>query len=139
MRWAEPTFARACEEHRPLGAPNVDQPGCAKAASTQTPTADDEPTPAPGEVLAHALPAPTYWPAGLAVGLTSAAFGMITNGIFFYAGLILVVLSIVGWMRVLLAEGSAPQAPTADTPQPQPIEASEPAGEREDDGSYERR
>ena len=50
------------------------------------------------------LPQPTIWPAALALGLVSAAFGMITVGIFFYAGVALVVLAIVGWMRDLIAE-----------------------------------
>jgi len=48
-------------------------------------------------------PKPTIWPAALAVGLVAACFGMITVGIFFYAGLILVVIAVWGWMRDLIA------------------------------------
>ena len=51
------------------------------------------------------LPPPTYWPAMLALGLTAAAFGIIANGIFFYAGLVAVAIAIVQWIRLLLAEG----------------------------------
>jgi hypothetical protein len=50
------------------------------------------------------LPRPTIWPAALAVGLVSAAFGTVTVGIFFYAGVILSVLAVVGWVRDLIAE-----------------------------------
>ncbi|HLQ33783.1 MAG TPA: hypothetical protein VK457_13950 [Chloroflexota bacterium] len=56
------------------------------------------------------LPKPTIWPAALALGLVSAAFGMITVGIFFYAGVILVVIAITGWMRALIAEVSGPRS-----------------------------
>ena len=56
------------------------------------------------------LPEPTIWPAALAVGLVAAAFGMITSGIFFYAGVILVFLAAAGWVRALLAEGAHDQA-----------------------------
>lgn len=51
------------------------------------------------------LPKPTIWPATLAAGLVSAAFGMLTVGIFFYMGVGLVVVAIVGWMRDLIEEG----------------------------------
>ena len=51
------------------------------------------------------LPKPTIWPAALAVGLVSAAFGMVTVGIFFYVGVALVALAAAGWIRDLLAEG----------------------------------
>lgn len=50
------------------------------------------------------LPQPTIWPAALAVGLVSAAFGMITSGIFFFVGVVLVAIAITGWVRDLLAE-----------------------------------
>jgi uncharacterized membrane protein YjjP (DUF1212 family) len=50
------------------------------------------------------MPKPTIWPAALALGLVAAAFGMLTSGIFFYAGVAMVVLAITGWMRDLIAE-----------------------------------
>jgi hypothetical protein len=55
-------------------------------------------------MLEEQLPKPTIWPAALAVGLVSAAFGTVTVGIFFYAGVILTALAVVGWMRDLIAE-----------------------------------
>jgi len=64
------------------------------------------------------LPKPTIWPAALALGLVSAAFGMITVGIFFYAGVILVVIAITGWMRALIGESGvgSQEAPTNSQP-----------------------
>lgn len=50
------------------------------------------------------MPRPTIWPAALAVGLVTAAFGMLTSGIFFYTGVALVVLAVTGWMRDLIEE-----------------------------------
>jgi uncharacterized membrane protein YjjP (DUF1212 family) len=49
------------------------------------------------------MPKPTIWPAALAVGLVAACFGMLTVGIFFYAGVILVAIAVWGWMRELIA------------------------------------
>ncbi|MBV9119600.1 MAG: hypothetical protein JOZ39_02745 [Chloroflexi bacterium] len=60
------------------------------------------------------LPRPTFWPAALALGLVAACFGMITSGIFFYAGVILVVIAMTGWVRELLAPA------THGTPAPEP-------------------
>lgn len=54
--------------------------------------------------LEQELPKPTIWPATLAAGLVATAFGMLTVGIFFYVGLGLVVVAIVGWMRNLIDE-----------------------------------
>lgn len=68
------------------------------------------------------MPKPTIWPAALALGLVSACFGMITVGIFFYAGVILVVLAITGWMRDLIAASHPEpntQHPVPSTPEPQ--------------------
>ena len=48
------------------------------------------------------MPKPTIWPAMLALGLVASCFGMITVGIFFYAGVILVATAMIGWMRTLL-------------------------------------
>ena len=50
------------------------------------------------------MPKPTIWPAALAVGLVAAAFGMLTVGIFFYVGVGLIVIAVVGWMRDLIEE-----------------------------------
>jgi uncharacterized membrane protein YjjP (DUF1212 family) len=58
------------------------------------------------EAIEEEMPKPTIWPAALALGLTSACFGMLTVGIFFYAGVSLVVIAAVGWMRDLIGEHS---------------------------------
>ncbi len=50
------------------------------------------------------LPAPTAWPMLLALGVVLAAFGIITNGLFFYAGLVILTIALVGWMRLLVVE-----------------------------------
>ena len=58
------------------------------------------------------MPRPTFWPAALAMGLVAACFGMITVGIFFYAGVILMVIAIWGWMKDLIEESQRlPHAP----------------------------
>ena len=64
------------------------------------------------------MPKPTIWPAALAVGLVAASFGMVTVGIFFYAGVGLVVVAITGWMRDLIEAGDVAQAiqPAAEHP-----------------------
>jgi hypothetical protein len=70
------------------------------------------------------MPKPTIWPAALAAGLVSAAFGMLTVGIFFYVGVAVAVVSIAGWMRDLSwsqepgarsREGSDSRLPTLDS------------------------
>lgn len=47
------------------------------------------------------LPEPTVWPAALATGVTLAAAGLITSPLVFVAGAVLVVVSLVGWVRLL--------------------------------------
>jgi uncharacterized membrane protein YjjP (DUF1212 family) len=54
------------------------------------------------EQLEDEMPMPTIWPAALAFGLVAACFGMITVGIFFYAGVAVVTVALIGWMRTLL-------------------------------------
>ena len=51
------------------------------------------------------MPQPTIWPATLALGLVSASFGIVTVGIFFYAGVLLTAFAAAGWIRDLLAQG----------------------------------
>ncbi len=56
------------------------------------------------EAVKEEMPKPTIWPAALALGLVAACFGMITVGIFFYAGVLMVVVAVWGWMGDLIAE-----------------------------------
>ncbi len=48
------------------------------------------------------LPAPTYWPAALALGITFAAFGVLTSYLFCWAGGALIALSIWKWVGELV-------------------------------------
>jgi cytochrome c oxidase subunit 1 len=45
------------------------------------------------------LPPPTFWPAGLALGITLIFWSLITSWVVFVMGAWLFVLSIVGWVR----------------------------------------
>jgi hypothetical protein len=41
---------------------------------------------------------PSIWPAVLAAGMSMAAFGVATSGLFIVAGLLLVAVSLVAWI-----------------------------------------
>ena len=47
------------------------------------------------------LPRPTYFPAGLAMGTTFIAWGVITSGVIFLVGLALFIASLAGWITEL--------------------------------------
>lgn len=55
-------------------------------------------------LAAHAfhLPAPTYWPAALALGVTLVLFGIVTTFIFSAVGALLIIAGLVGWIGDLL-------------------------------------
>ena len=53
----------------------------------------------PGE-----LPEPTYWPFYLAMGLMFSAWGLLTMWEFSLLGLILIIISLVGWINILRHE-----------------------------------
>jgi hypothetical protein len=44
------------------------------------------------------LPAPTYWPAALALGTVLLLWGLVTSFIMTAAGLILLAVSLAGWL-----------------------------------------
>ncbi len=50
------------------------------------------------------LPDPTYWPFYLAMGITFLAWGLLTMWEFSLLGLILIVISLVGWINILRHE-----------------------------------
>lgn len=52
----------------------------------------------------HALPGPTVWPMTLAGGVTLLAAGVATSYFVSAAGLVLMVLAILGWVRDLQAK-----------------------------------
>lgn len=50
------------------------------------------------------LPEPTYWPFYLAMGITFLAWGLLTMWEFSLLGLILITISLVGWINILRHE-----------------------------------
>lgn len=64
---------------------------------------DDWSVPSPA-----AIPPPTFWPAGLAFGLTLTLWGFVTSIVIVLLGLLAAVVSLVGWIGDMRheAEGS---------------------------------
>lgn len=52
----------------------------------------------------EALPAPTYWPVVMAVGITLIAWGVVTTPLISGAGLVLFALALAGWIGDLRRE-----------------------------------
>jgi len=50
------------------------------------------------------LPEPTYWPFYLAMGIAFLAWGLLTMWEFSLLGLILIIISLVGWINILRHE-----------------------------------
>ncbi len=50
------------------------------------------------------LPKPTYWPFFLALGLAFIGWGLLTTWYFSLAGLIVFVISLIGWINILRHE-----------------------------------
>ena len=50
------------------------------------------------------LPAPTFWPAGLALAITFIFWGFISSWVVFAVGLALFALSLAGWISDLRHE-----------------------------------
>ncbi|HXS67338.1 MAG TPA: hypothetical protein VN761_00750 [Candidatus Polarisedimenticolia bacterium] len=64
-----------------------------------------EPASPQWEPLPHEhLPRPTYFPAGLAMGTTFIAWGLITSGVVFLVGVGLFIASLAGWITELRHE-----------------------------------
>jgi hypothetical protein len=45
------------------------------------------------------IPAPTFWPAGVALGVVLFLWGLVTSVILVCVGLLLLTLSIAGWLE----------------------------------------
>jgi hypothetical protein len=78
-----------------LGAAPVDQPPVQK---TQT---DLHHGPFQKEgwvVLTEELPRPTYWPITMAVAITLIAFGIVNSFLIIIIGIVLLIVSLVGWI-----------------------------------------
>ncbi len=50
------------------------------------------------------LPAPTYWPFFLALGLMFLGWGLLTTWLISLAGFIVFVISLIGWINILRHE-----------------------------------
>jgi hypothetical protein len=50
------------------------------------------------------LPCPTYWPFFLALGLMFLGWGLLTTWLISVAGLIVFVISLIGWINILRHE-----------------------------------
>ncbi len=50
------------------------------------------------------LPKPTYWPFFMALGLTFMGWGLLTIWLISLAGLVVFVISLIGWINLLRHE-----------------------------------
>lgn len=71
------------------------------------PSATHEALPPPGTTFpakpAH-LPEPTFWPFFMAIGITFIAWGLISTWMIAVGGLIVFIISLVGWINILRHE-----------------------------------
>ena len=80
------------------------------ALATETSHSDDHtsspatPTVPPGwqAVEQHGLPAPTFWPAAMALAITFLAWGFATTWLISAVGLVLFVVALAGWIGDML-------------------------------------
>lgn len=56
------------------------------------------------------IPLPTFWPAGLGLGITLLFWGVISSWVVLGAGIVLFVGSIVGWIVDIRHEGRDPHS-----------------------------
>ncbi len=68
-----------------------------KPAERETDLAREVPAGWTAMPLEH-LPPPTFWPAGLGLGITLLLWGLITSWVVLAAGAIVFVGSLVGWL-----------------------------------------
>ena len=50
------------------------------------------------------LPEPTYWPFFLAMGISFLGWGLLTTWLFSLVGLIIMIVSLIGWINILRHE-----------------------------------
>ena len=77
------------------------------AVAAETPHADERPATSavpPGwqPVEQHGLPAPTFWPAAMALAITFLAWGIVTIWLISAFGLVLFVAALAGWIGDIL-------------------------------------
>ncbi len=56
------------------------------------------------DALPGELPAPTYWPFYLAMGIMFLAWGLLTMWEFSLLGVILITVALIGWINILRHE-----------------------------------
>ena len=83
--------------NRPVSAEGTPVGQSQKVAST-LPTLGFELRPGWNILPSEELPLPTYWPVVMALGITLLAFGLISSSLIIIAGLILFVISLIGWI-----------------------------------------
>ena len=49
-------------------------------------------------------PRPTFWPAGLALGVTVTIWGLVTNMVILGVGAAVAIVSLAGWVREMARE-----------------------------------
>jgi hypothetical protein len=52
----------------------------------------------------HTIPRPTYFPAGMAFGITLSLWGLVTSPVVLVVGLVVVAVSLMGWIGELRHE-----------------------------------
>jgi hypothetical protein len=50
------------------------------------------------------LPAPTYWPFFLSMGIAFIFWGLLTTWVIISAGILIFIISLTGWINVLIHE-----------------------------------
>lgn len=92
----------------PLAAPdegNIAGPEPVAAASSQTQTPPKHPRAGWSTPQPEHIPAPTYWPVVMSLGIVLLLWGIITSLLISVVGLALFGLSLAGWIGELLREG----------------------------------
>jgi hypothetical protein len=56
------------------------------------------------DALPKEVPDATYWPFYLAMGIAFAAWGLLTMWLISLTGLIIIIISLVGWINILRHE-----------------------------------
>jgi hypothetical protein len=75
-------------------------PSCYKSMNMELENADIEMVKAKPEQL----PAPTYWPFFMALGMALAAWGLLSTWVISMGGLIVFVTALIGWINILRHE-----------------------------------
>jgi len=88
------------------GAPPRDAGAAGVPDAAERAAVESAPTPQPGWSLPkpEVIPRATYWPVLLAGGIAFVFWGLISDIFIFGAGLILTIMSMIGWVNDLLNE-----------------------------------